>query len=278
MNSGLEHDVSIEYYDGDYPSLELSAYPENVDAIVEFQGLAHDVARYREIATEIGGPILELCCGTGRVAIPLARDGHLVTAVDVSEGMLTQFRVHLKRQGRTVASRIRLFQQDLTQLALPTADYRLAIVAFNSLLCITDFEGQLKALDAIARHLVPGGTLVLDIVNPLNLKIQGDPVPKPFFTRKNPRNGLTYTRFAMVGAFNENHRQELYGWYDEIASDGHLKRRPYALAWRPIFRHEISLMLERSGFELESLEGGHRKESYTAQSPRMFIIAEKRGP
>jgi hypothetical protein len=79
-----------------------------------------------------------------------------------------------------------------------------------------------------------------------------------------------------MGPFDSDHRQELYGWYDEILSDGSVKRVSYSLFWRPIFRFEIELMLREAGFNLLQIEGGHRKEPYTAQSPRMFLIAEKK--
>ncbi|HSE40124.1 MAG TPA: hypothetical protein VLH08_05110, partial [Acidobacteriota bacterium] len=95
------------------------------------------------------------------------------------------------------------------------------------------------------------------------------------FTRKNRITGNTYTRFAMMGAFDADQKQRLYGWYDEIFPDGTVKRQHYSLFWRPIFRFEIELMLRDAGFELISIEGGHRKEPFTAQSPRMFIVAGK---
>ncbi len=276
MNAGLTADhSSIHYYDGDYPSQEHSIFPENFDEITAFQGIRHDVGRYADIAAQTGGPILELCCGTGRVAIPLAEQGFQVTGVDVSAAILERFRENLRRAGDGLSERTTLVEQDITELSLEGAKYLLAIIAFNSLLCIPSFDGQLQALQRVAEHLCDDGLLVLDIVNPLRLKIEGDPVPRPFFTRKNPNNGNTYTRFAMFGAFDENQRQRLHGWYDEIERDGTLKRRHYSLHWRPIFRFEIELMLKCAGFRIERLEGGHLKEAFTAQSPRMFIQARK---
>ena len=48
MNAGLGNDhPSIHYYDSDYP---WSDDAENFDAVTEYQGIAHDVARYLEIA------------------------------------------------------------------------------------------------------------------------------------------------------------------------------------------------------------------------------------
>jgi hypothetical protein len=117
--------------------------------------------------------------------------------------------------------------------------------------------------------------LLIDIVNPIQLKPEGDPVPKPFFTRKDRNSGNTYTRFAMMGPFAADHKQQLYGWYDEITPEGFVKRRHYSLWWRLIYRFEIELMLQQAGLKLLQVDGGHRKEPYTAQSPRMFLIAGK---
>lgn len=275
MNHGLADDhPTILYYDGDYPS-PTSPFPENFDEITRFQGIAYDIDRYREVAREAGGPILDLCCGTGRVTLPLARDGHAVTGVDLSRGMLARCREHSAREPEAVRERIELVEQDISALDLPRRDFRLAVCAFNSLLCILSFAGQARALQAIAAHLAPGGLLALDLANPLRLNIHGDRVPKPFFTRRNPETGNVYTRFAMMSPFDAEHRQRLYGWYDEIGPDGRVRRTHYSMGWRPIFRYEAELMLERAGLRLESLEGGHRKEPYAAQSPQMFILARR---
>ena len=50
--------------------------------------IAGDVAFYERVAGQTGGPVLELACGTGRIALPLAEAGLQVTGVDRSEAML----------------------------------------------------------------------------------------------------------------------------------------------------------------------------------------------
>jgi SAM-dependent methyltransferase len=276
MNPGLDAEhPSIRYYDGDYPSPFDDREPGNFDEVVEGQGIAHDLERYLGLAAETGGPVLDLCCGTGRAAIPLARAGHAVTAVDISEGMLERLRGNLERESGDTRSRIEIVRQDVSALDLARRVHPLAVMAFNSLLCIPSFGGQCAALAAAARHLAPGGVIALDLVNPLQLKIHGDPTPKPFFTRKHPETGNVYTRFAMVGPFDTEHRQRLYGWYDELDSEGRLRRTHYAMLWRPIFRFELELMLEGAGLRLESLEGGHRREAFTAASGKMFALARR---
>jgi SAM-dependent methyltransferase len=248
---------SVDYYDSDYPGIGTSVHDENLDDVLERQGLAYDIERYSGLARETSGQILELCCGTGRVAIPLARIGARVVAVDISEAMLNRFR------------------QKITQLDLGPSRFELAIVSFNSLLLLTTRREQQTALAGVARHLEPGGRLAIDVVNPLALPLDGDPNPKPFFTRRHPNRNRLYTRFAAMGPMGPDQRQRLYGWYDELDEQGRVLRTPYSMYWRPIFRSELELMLEACGLEVAGVEGGHRSEAFAARSPRMFVVARR---
>lgn len=263
----------FEYYDSDYPSKDNNPIPENFDATTVYQGLAYDTGRYIEIAKETGGPILELCCGTGRVTIPMAQAGFDITGVDLSPYFLKQCEGKVAKADGDISKRINLVEQDITNLDLDEKQFKMAYIAFNSLICLPYFDLQCLALKAIRKHLAPSGVLVIDIINPLGLNFQGDNTPKLFYTRKNIHNGNCYSRFAMMGPLDENQRQELHGWYDEIDSKGIVNRKYYTQYWRPAFRYEIELMLKESGFSIKTIEGGHKKEAYTSQSPRMFIQA-----
>jgi ubiquinone/menaquinone biosynthesis C-methylase UbiE len=50
------------------------------------------VAFYRGLAQEAGGSVLEIACGTGRVAIPIAQLGFPITGLDIVPGMLERAR------------------------------------------------------------------------------------------------------------------------------------------------------------------------------------------
>ncbi len=277
MNADLPDDHSSIYnYDGDYPGQAISPFPENFDPATIDQGIAYDIDRYQELANESqGGSVLELCCGTGRVAIPLARRGFSVTGIDISEPMLSRFRENLGREEPAVAARI-CGARGHREFDLGKR-FVLIIVAFNSLLCVTRFEDQCAAFIAAARHLDDNGRLAIDVMNPLVLSFRGEPVPRPFVTRRNPHTGNLYTRFAAIGPIGADQVQELFGWYDEVAPDGLVRRAAYSIHWCSIFRYELELMLERAGLEVESIAGGHHREPFTAQSQQMFVVARKRG-
>ena len=88
-----------------------------------------DLFMIREFAARTGSPILELACGTGRVLLPLAREGHHLTGVDVSPAMLELARQKLDAEG--LASRVDLVQQDMRHLDLDRR-FNLALVALSS--------------------------------------------------------------------------------------------------------------------------------------------------
>lgn len=46
-----------------------------------------------------GARILELCCGTGRLTLPIARDGYNISGVDYTPSMLAQARLKASEAG-----------------------------------------------------------------------------------------------------------------------------------------------------------------------------------
>ncbi|HLG78980.1 MAG TPA: class I SAM-dependent methyltransferase, partial [Ktedonobacteraceae bacterium] len=63
------------------------------DSIAPFYDIEHaqfgeDLDMYRNFAELCGGKILELACGSGRLLLPLAREGYTLTGVDTSAAML----------------------------------------------------------------------------------------------------------------------------------------------------------------------------------------------
>src|SRR6188508_1195508 len=73
-----------------------------------------DVPFWRNLAVHAGGPVLELGCGTGRIALPLGRAGVHVVGIDRSAAMLARARARVKRAA--MAGRIDLIRGDIRYL------------------------------------------------------------------------------------------------------------------------------------------------------------------
>lgn len=276
MNSDTPaDDASIVYYDADYPSLEIGeARVENVTALARM-GMLGDVAFYTAQALALGGPVLEVGCGTGRLSIPLARAGVEVWAVDVSEAMLGQLRAKLAMEPSDIRARVRFIHQDATALDLPGGSARLAILPFNVLMLIPDDVPERRALNAVARHLAPGGGFALDVMNPATLPWEADPTPVQSQPRRNPATGNPYVRHAQASAVDGRGVQRIAGWYDELLPDNAIRTTRFAFDWRMIDRTQLDRMLADAGLTPDGVTGDFDGAPWTADSRRIVATGRR---
>ena len=271
-------DASILYYDADYPSLEIGpARSEDAAALARI-GLLGDVAFYRERAVASGGPVLEIGCGTGRLTIPMARAGVEVWAVDSSGAMLDQLRAKLADEPPDVRARIRVVHQEASTLALPACAAALVILPFNLLMLIPDGEQERRALCAAARHLRPGGSFALDVMNPATLPQQADSAPAPSQPRRNRLSGNPYIRHAQTSATDSRQVQRISGWYDELLPDGGIRTTGFAFDWRMIGRPQLEDLLRTTGFAVERITGDFDGADWTIDSRRIVVTGRHLPP
>ncbi len=120
---------------------------------------------YLDLAGEYGGPVLELGCGTGRITLPLARQGLDVTGVDASHSMLEILRAKLEEEPADVQRRVRVVEGDFRTLHLGDG-FPLVVIPFRPVQHMYTAEDQLAALRNAASHLADGGVLAFDVFNP----------------------------------------------------------------------------------------------------------------
>ena len=112
---------------------------------------------------------VDLACGTGSVAILLAKKGIAVTAVDMSDDMLCQ------AQQKAEDLPIIFVCQKLQNLHLPRG-VDLAVCALDSMDYITDPVDCQKAIIRIYRSLNPGGCFIFDVNTPEKLRAMDNQV------------------------------------------------------------------------------------------------------
>ena len=108
---------------------------------------------------------VDLACGTGSVAMLLAEKGLQVTAVDLSEDMLTV----ASQKAMDMENPPRFICQSLQQLHLPRG-VDLAVCALDSLDYITDPNDCAQAIKRIYKALNPGGIFIFDVNTPEKLQ------------------------------------------------------------------------------------------------------------
>jgi len=98
-----------------------------------------------------GGTVLDAGCGTGRVAIELARRGYSAVGVDLDPSMLAT--------ARAKAPDLEWIEADLAGLDLGGRRFD-AVVAAGNVMIFIEPGSEAAVLGALARHLAPVGLLV----------------------------------------------------------------------------------------------------------------------
>jgi SAM-dependent methyltransferase len=149
------------------------SYAGAYDAIYRDKNYAGEVDLIERILRRHGldGPrrILDLGCGTGNHALPLAERGHTVVGVDRSPGML--------EQARAKASAARAGSVVFAEGDIRDADLARRFDAVLMMFTVLGYQRQdadlMAALAATRRHLEPGGLFIFDIWN--GLAVLADP-------------------------------------------------------------------------------------------------------
>ena len=114
---------------------------------------------------------VDLACGTGSVALILARSGMQVTAVDMSEEMLCV----ADQKAQAMENRPVFLCQQLQQLHL-SRGVDLAVCALDSLDYILDPADCAEAIRRVYKALNPGGCFIFDVNTPQKLRAMDDQI------------------------------------------------------------------------------------------------------
>jgi SAM-dependent methyltransferase len=136
---------------------------------VECGAYAADLALWEELAGEADRATLELGCGTGRVALHLARRGHEVWAVDRHSALTAE----LERRARDEGLPVHVATADIRDLDLDSR-FTLAAAPMQVMQMLGGERGRRRALERCAAHLAPDGMLAAAIVEGAPEEAEGD--------------------------------------------------------------------------------------------------------
>ncbi len=242
----------------------------------EYRDFSADVALYLGILNDerIRGPVLELGCGTGRVAIPLARAGHRVTGVDISSQMLARARRHRRALPAEDAMRLRFSLQDMTSFVFPRT-YQVVVIAFSTLALVTEPAGRTGCLQRVHRHLEPGGLLLVDLPHPRAGSVAGATRIASTF-RIPPWGHVVDKAVEEINAGDGSHREVRYRYtVRRWTDDAELDHFEVSFGFARLERREVENALYAAGFDVERVLGDYRGNPHGPCSPRMIFHARR---
>lgn len=253
---------------------EFDAYADFYDKWNE--AFTSDIPLWLEYAQKCGSPVLEICCGTGRILLPLAKEGIEIFGLDISEKMLEKARGKLNKETEEVKKRVTLIQADMRNFNLKR-EFNFIFIPFNSFQVLLSMEEQNGCLGSVYKHLPPEGRLMVSMFYPdLNraegvLRSEGD-ILKDYPQKDDETQIYSNQLFDKA-------RQvfKVRFFVDTNQKDGRFFRKTIDLKMRYFFPAEFERILFSNGFETEKLFGNYDKSPLDNKSPMMIFVAKKKG-
>lgn len=264
----------------------MTSNPE-MDEYGQIAGLYDHVGLYRDrpdldfylnAAREAGSPVLEIGSGTGRVLIPIARAGIEITGLDLSPSMLAVCRQRLLAEPDGVRARVALVEGDMRRFDLGRT-FTLVTIPFRAFQHLVPVEEQLACLGCIGRHLVPGGTLILDLFNPSlealmrPVGVEAEDTPETLL----PDGRRLSRTFRIVSQDRATQANQVELIYHVTHPDGSTERLVHDFTMRYLFRYEAEHLLVRAGFEIVAVHGGYDRSPFGSTYPGELILVARKG-
>jgi SAM-dependent methyltransferase len=234
-----------EIYPFEFPASVIDAGAAQVDRALALTGVA-------------GGHALDLGCGPGRHAIPLARRGFRVTAVDLSPFHLARARDH----AGAAQVAVEFVQSDMRVFVRDDA-FDLALSIFTSFGYFEDPADDRRVLDNVRRSLRPGGALVLDVASKERLA-RG---LHPTLSQRTADGALLVQRHAIVDDWTRVRNE----W--TVVRDG--RARTFEFSLRVYSGQELKALLGAAGFVEVRLYGGLDGRPYDLEAERLIAVAAR---
>ena len=209
--------------------------------------------------------ILELCCGTGRLTLPIAKDGYDITGVDFTASMLKQAKVKASEEGLV----IEFIEADIRTLDLPEK-YDLIFIPFNSIHHLYKNDDLFQAFNAVKKHLKEGGIFLLDCFNPnIQFIVEGEKEHQEIakYTTKDGRKVLIKQIMRYENKTQINRIEWHYYINDEFDSIQNLDMRLF-------FPQELDAYLESNGFNIINKFGDFEEDPFNDNSEKQIFVCQ----
>lgn len=233
---------------------------EHYDRRVKF---SEDIPFWLNQAKRYGAPILELGCGTGRVAIPLAKAGFSVTGIDLSDSMLSQAQKKAKSENvevEWIIGDIRNF--DLNK------KFQLIIFPLNTICHLYTLEDLEGCLLCVKKHLKPNGRFITSTFNPrLDILMRDPSKHYPHAEYEGPDGKVVVTETNWYDRAKQINNIKLFYRYKDKEVIENLTMRIY-------FPQELDALLKYNGFEIEYKYGDYDESPFMSDSPWQLVVCK----
>ncbi len=231
-----------------------------------------DVGLWLSFAGRTDRPVLEVGCGTGRIAVELALAGHRVTGIDPSGAMLEVARGKAEAAGADV----RFIEGVVAEADLEREHFGLVLVPLDVFLYCVDGEEQRTMLGALRDSMTFNGQMVIDLPGPAQgLDPDSNGVQRLAYTAE-LEDGTGFDVWHVHDDDEATQTRMLRVTYETVDADGLVRRQVGEHYLRYVYRFEMEYLLHLAGLVLVDVYGDYDLGPLTNDSERMIVVARRR--
>lgn len=232
--------------------------------------LVADTNFFVEEAVRIGGPVLEVACGTGRIAIPIAQKGIEIVGLDISEGMLSEAR----KKAEQKSLQIEWVHADCREFDLKRK-FKLIFIAFNSMQHLHDLPSLESFFDNVKKHLATDGLFIIDVFNPsIGILARGRDERQKVMDLTDPQTGLKAMIEETIN-YDIAAQVNRVKWFYSLENEKDYKVDE--LNMRCFFPQELETLVRYNGFEIVGKYGRFSREAFSNTSPKQILTLRVKG-
>lgn len=208
--------------------------------------------------------LLDLACGSGRLAVSLAQNGYQVAGLDLSEEMLALADYHARQAG----VELELYQGDMTDLSqLENYEY---VTCFADSLCYLPTQADLQAcFQAVYQHLEPGGKFLFDVITPYKTDVV---YPDYMYNYSDEEQAFLWNSYSGQDEHSVIHDLTFFIYDDKKAAYERLSELHYERTY-PLVTYKT--MLAQAGFKQVEVSADFARKEATENDERWFFICQK---
>lgn len=242
----------------------LIHHGHHYDAINTFDD---DFPFYLKWCRRVKGRVLELCCGTGRLSIPLAKKGIEIEGLDFSEDMLR----YARKKAADAQVGIPWHKGDMCKFSL-RKKFALIFIPFNSLQNTYRFEDVEKIFECVKKHLGPRGLFIFDVFNPsIHLMVDRERRPVEQYKGTRLADGSSFMIHEQC-AYDAATQCNRVTWTYVVNG----KKSKQKLDMRCFYPQELDILLKYNGFKVLHKFGDFEGKEFASGSTKQIFVCQKR--
>ncbi len=228
----------------------------------------NDYKAWLKLSQKLGGKVLELGCGSGRITSQLFDSGIDISGLDSSSVL-----IKMMQEKHPHFPKDKIFLGDMLNYDFPDK-YNFIFYSYSTFQYLLTLQDQIKALKHISNYLNPKGYIAFDVC-PYTCDLPIEQAKTLLYKRHNKDLGK---EISMYTSHQVDRISQITTWNDSYVMENREGEREvlhHTLSLKGIRSDYLELLLEYCGFKLISAYGDFALNELTSTSDNIIYLAQR---